>query len=472
MTKLEKYNVKIKLPEIKVNLSDTIDFFKQIENKKEGIIKSKWEPINDLEIEFHYNVDKWVYLTKPLKKYDSSCQHIGSGLLDKFDIVTKSSLYNLKNGVSKCSLKISNLTNKGEIREIEQNYSEDKSFFRLAMPIDGYTKVPNKYFWTNSFKIGDSIRAAGYLEIKIDDINLGLFDYKIENKRFIFIDCHKEIKKEKFEKLAETILYSYAFISGCLINTTYNYLKFQNSNFTKLVGFKVKRVEKSIITNYELFNTREFKTYFNTKSLYFFPKKIVSNLSNSCYTNPRFLRALRILCNARQKPVEIEASSIFVVLETIKDLILINKTEKVSPFKDDEFAKKIIKEFKQEIESLDDSNFNRKNSVLNKIQDLNKPGNNESFRLAFEMVGFELSKNDKKCIAMRNRFLHGNMPYDNEVQEERQKQLAKISLSAHFLTCCLILKYIGFDGYVKNFLKFLDITNEIDEIDEKLFRKI
>ena len=340
------------------------------------------------------------------------------------------------------------------------------------MPIGGYTKVPNKYFWTNSFKIGDSIRGAGYLEIKIDDINFGFFDYEIEKKRFIFIDCHKEIKKEQFEKLAETILYSYAFISGCLINTTYNYLKFQNSDFTKLTGFRVKQVNESIITNYELFNTREFKAYFNTKSLYFFPKNIISDLSNSCYTNPRFLRALRILCNARQKPVEIEASSIFVVLETIKDLILINNTEKVSPFKDDEFAKKIIKEFKQKIESLDDSNFNRKNSVLNKLQDLNKPGNNESFRLAFELVGFELSKNDKNCIAMRNRFLHGNMPYDNEVQDERQKQLAKISLSAHFLTCCLILKYIGFDGYAKNFLKFLDITNEIDEVDEKLFRKI
>ena len=469
---MEKYDVKIKVPEIPVILSDTIDFFNELKKPKQGIIKSNIAGINDLEIEFQSINDKLEFSTESLKIPGDPKKHLGHGLMEEFEIITDSKKYILKNGVRKFSFKISQSSATGQPSEIAHNHTDSVGFFRVASPIDGYTKIPNKYFGTNPFKIGTSIRGAGYLKVKIDNFNLGFFDYEIEKKNYVFIECHNQINNIQFEKLVECILYSFALISGCLINSTYNYLKFQNNNFTQLEGFYIKEKNKSVITNNELFNTREFKSYYELESLYFMPEVIFSNLANVCYNNPTFLRAIRILTQARNQPVEIEAASIFVALETLKNLILKDAKNDVLPFKDKKIADETIKELKLKITSMDDIHFNNKNSILNKIQDLNKAGNNEGFRLAFQIAGFNLTGKDLKCLAMRNRFLHGNMPHDNDVEEIRIKELARISLSAHFLTCCLFLKCVGYSGYVKNFLKYLDIVNEFDEVDEELFRKI
>lgn len=468
---MEKYE-NIKYDPIEIYLKDTISFFSDLKILKKGKIISKYDTIHDIEIEFLKDGNSINYKTASFKKIDQSTEHFGFGLLEPFEIIIGAKKYILKNGVKSTKFQYSQFTTSGKITEIESNITSDIGFYRAIFQIDGFTKTPNKYFWTKPFKIGQNIRGAGYLEMKINEYNLGFYDYEIEKQSYIFIDCHTQTTINEFEKLLESTIYSFALISGCLIRDVKNILKFKNNNFTDLEGFSIKKIGKSVITNMELYNYREYQTYSNTEGLYFFPKNVFSNLVQSCHNNNMLLRAIRIICQSRNQPVEIEAASIFVALETVKEIIIKNNIEKVSPFKDQEFAKNIIGELKTKIDSIDEIHFNSKSTALGKINNLNQVGNNESFKLAFELVGFKLTKNDLKFISMRNRFLHGTMPYDDEIEEIRIKELSRISFSVHFLTCCLILKFVGYNGIVKNFLKYLDLINSIDEVEEELFISI
>lgn len=468
---MEKYE-NIKEEPIEVNLTAIIDFLSEFKKNKKGKIFSKYETINSLDIEFCNTENCIEYKTSSLKKIDQKIEYIGFGMLDAFEILIDDRRFQLPKGAKSARFKLSEFKMNGKIKEIEYNLSDGKGYYRALLSIDGFTKIPSNYFWTKSFKIKQNIRAAGYLEISIGNYSLGLFDYRIDNQNFLILECHNELSRVEFEKLLESTLYSFALISGCLVKDAQYILKFQNPDFSKVEGFSFKKNNESVITNKELYNYMEYKAYCGTDGLFFFPKKIFSNLAQLCRNDDILLRAVRIICQSRNLSVEIEAASIFVALETVKGIVIKENSEKIAPFKDPKFADQILREFKLKIDSLEDSNFNSKKSIINKLDSLNQVGNNESFKLAFELVGFKLSKNDLKCISMRNRFLHGNMPYDDKNEEIRMKELTKISLSAHFLTCCLILKYSGFDGVVKNFLKYLDLTNCMDEVDEELFRHI
>lgn len=105
------------------------------------------------------------------------------------------------------------------------------------------------------------------------------------------------------------------------------------------------------------------------------------------------------------------------------------------------------------------------------LENLNMAGNNDSFKLAFKLVDFKLTKEDEKCISMRNRFLHGNIPFENESEQQKKRELLSIALNAHLLTCSLIFKYAGYNGVVINFLKYWDLVNKIPN-EATLFRKI
>jgi hypothetical protein len=468
---MEKYE-NIKEASIEVNLTAIIDFLSEFKKTKKGKILSKYETINNLDIEFFNTEDCIEYKTSSLKKIDQKIEYIGFGMLDPFEILIGDRKFQLLKGANSARFKLSEFKMNGKIKEIESNLSDSKGYYKAILSIDGFTKIPSNYFWTKSFKIKQNIRAAGYLEINIGNYSLGLFDYMIDNQNYLILECHCESSRNEFEKLLESILYSFALISGCLVKDVQYILKFRNPDFSKVEGFSFKKSNENVITNKELYNYREYKAYSGADGLFFFPKKIFSNLAQCCRNDDILLRAVRIICQSRNLSVEIEAAAIFVALETVKGIVIKENSEKIVPFKDPKFADQILKEFKIKIDSLDDSNFNSKKSVINKLDSLNQVGNNESFKLAFELVGFELSKSDLKCISMRNRFLHGNMPYDDKNEDIRMKELTKISLSAHFLTCCLILKYVGFNGVVKNFLKYLDLTNCMDEVDEELFRYI
>lgn len=305
----------------------------------------------------------------------------------------------------------------------------------------------------------------------VNEFEIRFYDYDLDKQGLIFIECNHLIEYAVFEKLLEAVIYSFALISGSLVRNELTILKFSNKDFTKLRGFQFRKIEDSVISTIEIINPRIHKEFEKLSKTIYFPLNIFSKLTELCYNNKRLLRAIRIITQARDQPVEIEAASIFVALETVKQIIIEENIEKISPFKNSTFAKETIDSLKEHISSIPETKFNDKASVLRKLENLNMVGNNDSFKIAFKLVGFELTKDDEKCISMRNRFLHGNIPFENEPEQQKRKELLSITLNAHLLTCSLIFKYAGYNGAVMNFLKYWDLVNKIPN-EATLFRTI
>ena len=141
-----------------------------------------------------------------------------------------------------------------------------------------------------------------------------------------------------------------------------------------------------------------------------FPIQVFNNLVNITIEDRRILRAIKLITQTYDTPIEARASSLFVALETIKDIIIEEKKEILSPIKSIVVAKELIDKMKNLVEDIDSSEFTSKESVLRYLEGINKIGNNEGLRKIFELNGIILSRADKDCVAMRNRFLHGTVP--------------------------------------------------------------
>ena len=84
----------------------------------------------------------------------------------------------------------------------------------------------------------------------------------------------------------------------------------------------------------------------------------------------------------------------------------------------------------------------------------------------------ELTGNDEEALLKRNDFLHGRIPFEDEDESKKDQELRYITYKLHFLVSILILKYAGFEGFVKNNPRFSALTIGNKLINEPFFRLI
>lgn len=458
---------------IDVNLSETFEFLEKQKQVKVLKIKSKFPTINGLEMKI-LKVQKCIeFSTGPLLSCKNPAQYqiFAYGFNKPFELIDSNNLYSVKNGVGTVGIGMGT-PNNGKLYELDSNFKTDTGFFRAIFPINDSTKVPVDYLLGCHFKVGNSLRGFGYVQIEVEGYQIGFYDYTLNDQKYIFIDCKNRIGHTIFEKLVEALIYSFGLISGSLVRDEITILKFDKPEFISLLGFQFRKLEDSIISDLELINPQQHKEYEKLTERIFFPEKIFATLATNCFNNAKLLRPIKIINKSRALPLELQAASIFVALETVTRIIIDENLDKLSPFKEGEFASSVINELIEKINNLSESNFNNKEAVIKRIKNLNQIGNKDKFLLAFERVGFELTKEDKNIISMRDKFLHGSIPFSDEPEQKRKNELQKITLNAHLLTCSLILKYVKYNGVVKNFLKYLDIVRNSNEIKAPLFRHI
>lgn len=476
--KISQKEIELRRTAIKVTLFETFSFIEKQKIANRATIISDIPTINGLEMEYAkakrvYSFSTGQILSCGPNDAPANYQSSGYGLLKPFLLKDLNNTYSVKDGAGKANIEMGKgFSTEGELWGLETLDDSTNGYFRAVYPIDGFTRVPVNYMIGHHFLIDEnSLRGHGYIQIKIGSLNIGFYDYDHGKQRYIFIDCKDRVSLGEFEKILDAITYSFALISGSLVRDEVTILGFGNSDFTSLQGFRFNQLKDSNISDLELVNPRQHRDYDGLDRMIFFPEEVFLKIIHLCLTDKRWLRAIKIISQARGLPTELEASAFFVSLETIKEIIIEENNDKIAPFKNPKTATDYIEKFKTIIEEIADDEFTNKNAVIRKLNDLNKVGNNESFKLAFGLVGFELTKADIQCISLRNRFLHGNIPFEHEPEQKKERELIKIALNAHLLTCSLILKYANYNGVVKDFLKYWDLHTKTENQDE-LFRPI
>jgi len=468
---------KIRETATEIKLIKTNEFISQLYSRKKYKIVSNYPTINTIDCGlekgercFKYSSGGILPIGPPVKFQNKSY-----GYQEPFKLENENERLSVFKGAASININIGQgFTSNGEIWELETEGFSSKSFYRAILPLPKFNKKPMEFIECLPFKTGTSLRAAGYIPLIIKGKQFGIFDYKINDKDSLIIDSYQIIKQNDFENIISSILYCFGLISGCLIRDEILIIEYADFKEEIISGFHYRKIEESL-NGMPSIDPNLYRDLNKTKNppKYLSPD-LFSNMISKSLDNLRLFRSIKIITESFKYPLEIKASTFSVALETLKNIIIEENEEKINPFKSRKLASKIIQKLKCIINELEDSVFNNKQMVLNKLEQLNQVGNRDSFLLAFKLLEISLNDDDIICINMRNDFLHGRIPYENEDKEKEEKDymLQHIVYKLHLLTTSLIFKYCGYSGFMLNNIKLVDLIYFKKNIKEPLFREI
>jgi hypothetical protein len=459
-------------------LKETFDYITEIGKPRKSRSTSNFPPVDKINFVlqkgercFNFNAP-YLNLVSDIAKY----QNDSYGLAKPFSIQNNEIHWTIPNGVANFSMTMNDkLTTEGEIWHIENSFNtSEKNYFRLVIPKKhNPLKDHYNFIQSESFNVDESLKFRGLTEFNCNHNLFHLFDYDKNDEHFLFIDSMTPLKYDEFEKSIGAIFYSLGVITGVVLRDEIYILQSSNNDFKLITGFQYKRIEDSLSSGMEVVSPNliwEITKEDNPKG--YINLEVFSNIVSKAFEDKRFLRALKIISEANEYPLEIRASAYSVALETVKNIVIEEHSEKINPFKDKKVASNAIKILKEVIIPMDISYFNSKETILNKLEQINQVTNKDSFKIAFSLCDFSLTDIDEVALLKRNDFLHGRIPFEDEEDIKQNHELKFITYKLHFLVTTLILKYCKFSGLLKNNPKFFSVFAEDNKvINEPLFRK-
>lgn len=383
----------------------------------------------------------------------------------------------------------------GTINSIGNASLEDfnKQRLRLIIPIGKKTRIINDY-QCRGFVVDYKLR-TGLIILEINKKPFHLFDLKYGEKDYLVIDCVEEYTLAEFQNCCQTILLTYAFLSGDYHSDEGYYLGFDdallekpkqilfhtfsdshynlNAAFTTNAYFgldieNIKRDEKGFIDE----ETR--KEQF--KDIMFFPSLVFNNICQIAIDNEKIFRSLLLLIFNQASTLEMKIPIQYVAIEALTGAIVKKGNSELKPIPENELAKKLISELKNITETfLKDNKIQIEDNDLipplfKRLDSLNAPTNTDKLSKPFAEVGYTITDEEKKIIKLRDTFLHGSIKSFGTLDDDF-KGLFYISLKLHFLICILLLKNAGFEGRIINYPKLYEYITE-KYLEEEVLRKI
>ncbi|HCR52857.1 MAG TPA: hypothetical protein DIW27_00475, partial [Cytophagales bacterium] len=168
-----------------LNHKDTVSFIRGLKSKRVFKIKSKFPTIEGIKCEivksdrcFKFECDGLSSSVSPVV-YQS--EHYGYG--DPFELVNDNERILIQNGIGKISMKLAKrFASEGEFWEVESNFRKTPCCHRAIISLDGFYKPPVEFIQSGSFRIGDSLRVAGFINLTISEYPIGFYDYNIDHR--------------------------------------------------------------------------------------------------------------------------------------------------------------------------------------------------------------------------------------------------------------------------------------------------
>ncbi len=465
-----------------IHLERTFELITLIETKSNFIIKSDYPTIDGLALtlvkgERCFKLE--TGLINPVEK-PVMYQDDGYGYFKPFELVNEGFRLNIPQGVSKLNMMFGEGKSDGEITELNSGINRGRIYYgRAVIPIkQSPNKLPQKYIESGAFATGNSNRPLGLVTTKINDNKFYFFDYRFNQQYYFIVESQTPLKSDNFENQVNSILYSYALLSGFLPRNEIYLFYSETEKLNDNLIFEYRKIQGTVDSGMEVISPDDFRDIERQKGNQVsrldsvVKSAIFSNLASLVFNDSRLLRALSIIAESNIYPLEIRAATYMVALETVKNIIIEINEDKVNPIKDKLISRKLIKEIKALIEKLNPSVFNNKGAIISRVEQINQITNTDSIYKVFELLELQLNNDDKECLAKRNDFLHGRVPFESEILFKHSKELQHITYKIHFLITSLILKYAGYSGFIKNNPKYFDVFVSKSDIKEPLFRKI
>lgn len=475
---------------------DLIDSFKEMGNGyAEGISYLENNPVNFSKEENTIIFD----LTIPIDDYIKINSYDKSNNLPSFSFIhngqqwiipeQQSRFKNITdnilagNNFDNFSVKIQSQAIYSSSIDIDRSY-----YFRYFVPVDDKVYL-NDYCYCGFNCNGK--QAGSLLKIKreSDEIHLSKLSYKEEH--FLVIESDKKYGFDEIHKICHSVLLAFGFLSGKFhLNETYIVVS-DDESFQEPVGLYYKSLRETITGQYSIFTTNAYSVLKsiavkkNNKDVEaemlklidkewgckidYFPEKVFSNMVNLFYKHDKIARAALLTLSASRLGLEIQSAVFCVAFEAVTSVKLEINEEKATHVIDEkiwEILQPALLEVINDFEGLSD---NALDFAQKKVNSFNQPTNKDKLTLPFTKVGYELSKDEKKAIKDRNKFLHGSLNVGKN--DDKIDKLFYTNLLLHRLICVLILKMSGFNGYIVNNIALYATDLDI-ETDEWGFKEI
>lgn len=322
------------------------------------------------------------------------------------------------------------------------------------------------------------------LRINLNDFLFDIVQVKNGDMGFYVIDCLQEIELESFRDYCFSIKQALGFITKHMPGG-------EEIIFSDKSGFYYCNYLRPPI------DSMYFPLNWNPYSILYDKKEIAENYKNKLtrLKLEEFSNLVSVIHNNQELSASIilllEASSVrsFLIIPSVFSVVveslskIISKDEQGKEYPIDN--RNIADSLREDLTKLVDSYSDKINSegilkIKRRINEINRPiikehlTNNQKLTLPFEQVKVELSIDDIKAIEHRNDLLHGDiLMTGKELKSESDinNYMGYISGKLFTLISALILKYVGYSGYIINHAKFYEDLCEI-ESDEEYFRSI
>ena len=332
----------------------------------------------------------------------------------------------------------------------EEIKSNKKQYFRTIIPTKRALK-PGGIFETESIKIGSIIHYKGLLKITFNNSSFHLYTYNSKddkNKNYLMIESLYETNFDDFIIKMNTVLISYAFITGYYPRDAWYIISAHESDFEILSGIYYETLPKSLESSYSVFPSSEYRIYFRLPQRINFPQNIFNNLCTIIHNNDEFARVLYLLVEGHTLSTELKGAIYSIALESITNIISEKNQTSFTPIPNKKLAKKIVNTLKSSLTEFRSLLEKEGLETLNKKLDvINSPTNKQKLIKPFELLGIILNNKEIECINKRNDYLHGRIPNENN-NETQKYNLEQTSLTILYCVTALVLKSIGYSGYI------------------------
>ncbi|WP_413534078.1 hypothetical protein [Empedobacter brevis] len=370
----------------------------------------------------------------------------------------------------------------GKIHKLElKNGKKEKAFNRFIIPI-GSSQL-NYYVKASIYKDESEIHSFGRVVIKIEDEEFTIYEKSKKGKYYFIIDSKNKIEFEKFADICYSIMVGFGFLSANLIQNEAYYFKSDNAEFDTITDFSYSQLRPSIDSQGTCnpiysnpYGYTKDKTIINIvgKQLNVFDDKLFSDLCAKIYKQEDYTILILLILEANASSLILRPAGYAVALEKITNII-VEENKGLKPIPDKGLSKKFRQSLLDVLEHYNDdiNNVGNEDSVTilrKNIDKINNPTNRDKLLKPFEILKINISKEDEEAIDNRNKFLHGRKIQTDENTEDYIK-IFEITLRLNNLLNKLILKHIGFSGYVINHLKHNEKSFK-SPITSDLFEKI
>lgn len=367
----------------------------------------------------------------------------------------------------------------------------DTKYHRVFIP------VPDKHFsffdfQHFTFNADSNSKNKQLIKVAIKEMHFHLYTFKIDDKIYWAIDSLQVLEFRKFQEMAFSIFNAYGFIKGDLhLNEAY-YFASDSPDFNSNLEMFFSSIRDSLLTGYGMITRNPYSVFVPFfkgqgkpldkafiddwyKKLNQFEESVFSKIADTFYEFDSLTRAALIILEANTQPLELKAASYCVAFEavchTIKKHFGIDSPTVIDTAVFNTDVKPQFLSLLDQLEKDSKIDAKQKDILSRKLNNWNQPTNADSLVAPFRKYGYELNKDEFKCVDNRNQFLHGSLPINERNEDEAFRELYHISLTIHKLIYILLFKMVGYDGYIINYPRMhTHITGR--KIEEDLLIKI